>query len=364
MESIRRILTTNPMELVWPAVIFLATLGTGWVVRRLAMRALRAWTSRTQSRAALILTEALHGPMLIWAVILGVHLALESSALPTRVTLWTAKTLLVLWILSLTIMCVQGAGKLVRFYGDQVPGALPVTTLSENLAQLVVVILGILVLLRAMGLEIAPMLTALGVGGLAVALALQDTLSNLFAGFYIAVARQIRLGDYIKLSTGEEGYVSDITWRSTTIRGLGYNMVIIPNAKLAQAIVTNYYLPEKRMAASLQVAVSYDSDPEHIERVLLDVAQKSAGEISGLLAEPAPSVSFDPGFGEFALYFTVGFQVAEFAQQFGVRHALRKRIFRRFREEGIQIPFPTRTVYLHAPESGPADETERAPSAS
>jgi small-conductance mechanosensitive channel len=352
MEAIRHTLMTNPMELVWPAVIFLATFGMGWVVRRLVMRALRAWTSRTQSRAALILTEALHGPILIWALILAVHLGLQSSELPSRFTQWGAKALLLLWIVSLTIMCARVAGNLVRFYGDQVPGTLPVTTLTENLAQLAVVLVGIVLLLRAFGLEITPILTALGVGGLAVALALQDTLSNLFAGFYIAVARQIRLGDYIKLNTSEEGYVSDITWRSTTLRGLGNNMVIIPNAKLAQAIVTNYYLPEKRMSASLQVGVSYDSDPEHIERVLLDVAQKSMGEISGLLAEPAPGVTFDPGFGESALGFTLGFQVAEFANQFGVRHQLRKRIFRRFQEEGIQMPFPTRTVYLHAPESG------------
>jgi small-conductance mechanosensitive channel len=356
MESIRRILMTNPMELVWPAVIFLATFGMGWVVRRLVMRALRAWTSRTQSRAGLILTEALHGPILIWTLILAVHLGLQASALPLRFTAWGARALLVLWIVSLTFMCMRVAGNLVRFYGDQVPGTLPVTTLTENLAQLAVVLVGIVLLLRAVGLEITPILTALGVGGLAVALALQDTLSNLFAGFYIAVARQIRLGDYIKLSTGEEGYVSDITWRSTTIRGLGNNMVIIPNAKLAQAIVTNYYLPDKRMSASIQVGVSYDCDPEHIERVLLDVAQKSTGEISGLLAEPAPAVTFDPGFGESALCFTLGFQVSEFANQFGVRHQLRKRIFRRFREEGIQMPFPTRTVYLHEPASGTAME--------
>lgn len=361
MESIRRILMENPMELVWPAVIFLTTCGMGWVVSRLVLRALRAWTSRTQSRAGLILTEALRGPILIWTLILAVHLGLQSSELPIRFTEWGARALLVLWIVSLTIMCVRVAGNLVRFYGDQVPGALPVTTLTENLAQLAVVLVGIVLLLKAVGLEITPVLTALGVGGLAVALALQDTLSNLFAGFYVAVARQIRLGDYIKLSTGEEGYVSDITWRSTTIRGLGNNMVIVPNAKLAQAIVTNYYLPEKRMFASLQVGVSYDCDPEHIERVLLDVAQKSAGEISGLLAEPAPAVTFDPGFGESALYFTLGFHVAEFAQQFGARHQLRKRIFRRFHEEGIQMPFPTRTVYLHEPESGPPMKPNASP---
>ncbi|MBZ5618555.1 MAG: mechanosensitive ion channel family protein [Acidobacteriia bacterium] len=351
METIRRTLMEHPMALVWPVVIFLATFAAGWLMRRLILRALRAWTSRTQSRAGLILTEALRGPILIWTVILGVHLGLQSSELPPRITEWGAKTLLVLWIVSLTIMCVRIAGNLVRFYGDQVPGALPVTTLTENLAQLAVVLLGIVLLLKAIGLEITPMLTALGVGGLAVALALQDTLSNLFAGFYVAVARQIRLGDYIKLNTGEEGYVCDIGWRNTTIRGLGNNMIIIPNSKLAQAIVTNYYLPEKRMSASLQVGVSYECDPERIERVLLEVARQSAGEIPGMLSEPAPSVAFDPGFGESALGFTLGFQVAEFANQFGVRHELRKRIFRRFKEEGIEMPFPTRTVFLHAADS-------------
>jgi small-conductance mechanosensitive channel len=244
------------------------------------------------------------------------------------------------------------ARDLVRFIGGQIPGAMPVTTLTQNLAQLAVFILGILLILSAVGARITPILTALGVGGLAVALALQDTLSNLFAGFYVAVAGQVRLGDYIKLNTGEEGYVTDIGWRATTIRGLGNNLVIVPNAKLGQAIVTNYYLPEKRLSASLQVGVSYDCDPDHVERVLMEIASGAAAEVPGLLAEPAPSVVFDPGFGDSALGFTLSFQVDEFANQFGVRHELRKRILRRFREEGISIPFPSRDVYLHREEGG------------
>jgi small-conductance mechanosensitive channel len=112
-----------------------------------------------------------------------------------------------------------------------------------------------------------------------VALALQDTLSNLFAGFYIAVARQVRLGDYIRLNTGEEGYVTDIGWRSTTIRALSNNMIIIPNSKLGQAIVTNFYLPEKRLGVSIQIGVAYDCDPDQVERVLLEEAQAAAREI-------------------------------------------------------------------------------------
>jgi small-conductance mechanosensitive channel len=156
----------------------------------------------------------------------------------------------------------------------------------------------------------------------------------------------VRLNDYIKLNTGEEGYVADITWRSTMIRNLSNNLIIIPNAKLAQAIVTNYYLPERRVSTSVQVSVSYTSDIDRVESVLREEATRAAGSIPGMLAEPAPSVSFEPGFGDSALIFTLGCNVAEFADQFGVRQELRKRILKRFRQESIEMPFPTRTVYL------------------
>jgi small-conductance mechanosensitive channel len=356
MQTIARILTKNPMELVWPLAIFAATFIVGWAVRRLILKALRAWTSRGGSRAGLVIAEALSGPILIWAAILALHVALQSSDLPRGFTAWGAKTLFVLWIASLTLMCMRIARDSIRLYGSQVAGALAVATLTQNLAQIAVVILGALVLLDHFQVSITPMLTALGVGGLAVALAMQDTLSNLFGGFYVAVAGQVRLADYIKLNTGEEGYVSDIGWRSTTIRSLGNSLIIVPNAKLAQAIVTNYDLPEKRMSATVEVRVSYDCDPDRIERVLLDIAAQGTREIPGMLADPAPSVTFDPGFGDSALGLTLNYQVAEFASQFTVRHELRKRIFRRFREEGIRIPFPARAVYMHAPEpGGPAE---------
>jgi small-conductance mechanosensitive channel len=338
------------MELVWPLAIFVATFIVGWAIRRLALKALRAWTARTGSRAGHVLAESLGGPLLFWAAILALHVALQSSTLPGKATDWGAKTLFVLWIATLTTMCMRLARDLIRLYGSQMAGAMPVATLTQNLAQIAVVILGALVLLDHFQVSITPMLTALGVGGLAVALAMQDTLSNLFGGFYVAVAGQVRLGHYIKLNTGEEGYVTDIGWRSTTIRSLGNSMIIVPNAKLAQAIVTNYDLPDKRMSATVEVRVSYDCDPGHVERVLLEIAAQGTREIPGMLAAPAPSVTFDPGFGDSALGLTLNYQVAEFASQFSVRDELRKRIFRRFREERIRIPFPARAVYMQGPE--------------
>ena len=203
-----------------------------------------------------------------------------------------------------------------------------------------------MVLLNHFNVPITPILTALGVGGLAVALALQDTLSNLFGGFYVAVAGQVRLGDYIKLNTGEEGCVTDIGWRCTTFRTMADNLIIVPNAKLAQAIVTNYCLPAKRMSASLLVTVGYECDPDAVEKVLAEVLIQAAGEVPGMLGDPAPSVAFDPGFGEVGMGFTASFYVTEFAGQFPVRNELRKRVLRRFRAAGIAIPCPSRTVYL------------------
>jgi len=346
MNSLSHILLHDPRDLVWPAIIFAAVFTAGWLVRWLVMRALGAWTSRTHSRPGLILTAALRGPLVIWSLILALHMAVQLSTLPANIAQWVSRLLLVLWIVSVTLMSTRIAGNLVRYYGADMQGALPVTTLTRNLVQLFICILGALWLLRAFRVDITPMLTALGVGGLAVALALQDTLSNLFSGFYVSVARQVRLGDYIKLNTGEAGYVTDIGWRSVTLRELSNNLIFIPNAKLAQANVTNYYLPERRVGVGLQVSVAFDSDLEKVEGVLLQTATQAVGEIPGLLGDPAPSVSFDPGFGDFSLNFTLNFQVAEFADQFGVRQQLRKRILTRFRAEGIRMPFPTRTIQI------------------
>ncbi len=346
MIALRHFLELHWEQLIVPLCVLLAALALGYAAKRVILRLLAGWAARGTGYAARMVGNALAGPFMIWVLILGIHLATQSSDLPPRATVWVSRPLLALWVLSFTISLSRLVGDLIRVRGSGIPGALPVTTLSQTLAQLAVVIFGVLLLLNLLHISIAPILTALGVGGLAVALALQDTLSNLFAGFYVAVARQVRPGDYIRLNSGEEGYVTDIGWRNTTIRALANNLVIIPNSKLGQANVTNFHLPDKRVAVSIQVGVGYDSDPDHVERVLLEEARAAAGEVPGMLADPAPSVTFDPGFGDSALGFTLGYSVQEFSDQFRVRHELRKRVLQRLRRERIDMPFPTRTVFV------------------
>src|SRR5436190_1545259 len=123
-------------------------------------------------------------------------------------------------------------------------------------------------------------------------------------------------------------------------------VVVVPNKKVAESIITNYDLPEPRLSLAIRVSVGYKSDPDHVERALVDEAWKGAGLIPGLLAHPAPFVRLIPGFGESSLDFTLNVEVASFVDQYVVQHELRKRILRRLRAEGIEIPYPVRTVEL------------------
>jgi small-conductance mechanosensitive channel len=346
MEPVSRFFAHYNIEALIFLAIVAASLAAGWLGRKILFRLIRHWTAGSNSHLEVFLTESLRFPLIIWFLMGGLDLAVRTSEVPVRIADRIEAVLAILWIISLTLMLSRLAGNIVRFYGGRFAGDLPVTSLSKNLAQIFVVVLGILSILHYLKIPVTPLLTALGVGGLAVALALQDTLSNLFGGLYMTVAGQVRLGDYIRLNTGEEGFISDISWRSTTIRGLTNNVIIIPNASMAKAVITNYNLPEKRMVISIPVGVDYACDPDHVEAVLLDIAQKAIGEVPSMLSEPAPSVRFSPGFGDSALQFTLYCHVTEFKEQFGVQHELRKRILKRFREEKIDMPFPTRTVYV------------------
>jgi small-conductance mechanosensitive channel len=338
------------LQIARPLAAFVLTLLLLLFVRHLVIKWLYSRT-RGEGSFGRIALDTLRFPSLLWSIAAGVQIALEISIIPDKYVGRASTAIAAFLIVSTSMVLSSASVRALTIHGRRRGVALALSGLARTLIRVLILTCGALAVLWLYSVNITPLLTALGVGGLAVALALQDTLSNLFAGFYVSVAGQVRLGDYIKLNTGEEGYVTDISWRSTTIRALANNMIIIPNAKLAQAVVTNYCLPERRMSLVIPISVSYDSDPDQIERVLLEEVEGAAGTIAGLLAEPAPLVRFIPGFGDSALNFSLICQVAEFVDQFLVQHELRKRIWKRFRAERIEMPYPTRTVYLREGEA-------------
>ncbi|MEW6327439.1 MAG: mechanosensitive ion channel family protein [Thermodesulfobacteriota bacterium] len=329
-----------------PILVSLFSVTVLFFVRSMAFRILHSWAERSHTKLDDLIIHSLRTPSVYWCIAIGLYLGLGISELPAKYVSYISKAIHVILILSATVAAANLAGEAFRNYIEKSAIPIPTTGLVHGILRGAILIVGFLIILTTLGVSIAPLLTAFGVGGLAVALALQDTLSNLFAGIHILLEKSIRIGDFVRLENGQEGYVEDITWRTTRIRMLPNNMVVIPNSKLSQSIVTNYYLPEKRMSLLIPVSVSYSSDPEKVEGVLVEEAKKAVGEIPGLLADPEPFVRFIPGFGDSSLDFTLVCQVQEFVDQYLAQHELRKRIFKRFKEEGIEIPFPHRTVYL------------------
>ncbi|HLK36230.1 MAG TPA: mechanosensitive ion channel family protein [Polyangiaceae bacterium] len=187
-----------------------------------------------------------------------------------------------------------------------------------------------------LGISLAPALTALGVGSLAVALALQDTLSNFFAGLYIVFDKPVRPGDFIRVDPSYEGYVHAIGWRSTHLRTLSNNLVVIPNATLSKAIITNFTLPNPHVASNVRVDFAADVDVDRVEDILGEEAMRAL-DLPGLAPAPAPGVSFSPGFVDGGVSFTIYFYVTSFGDQGAVQHALRKRVAARLRREGIPL---------------------------
>lgn len=339
-------MNVNLEKLLMPALIALIVFAALFVIRSVCFRILHRWAVRTDTKIDDIIIKAFRFPSMYWCVAIGLYIGIAFSDLPEKHVAYISRVIHIIVILSITIAAANLAGRIFRNYIQKSNLPLPTTGLAYGILKGTILLIGFLIILSVLGISITPLITALGVGGLAVALALQDTLSNLFAGIHILMEKSIRVGDFIKLETGQEGYVEDITWRTSRVRMLPNNMVVIPNSRLAQSIVTNYYLPEKRMSLLIPIGVSYASDPEAVEKILIEEAKKAVGEIPGLLGEPEPFVRFIPGFGDSSLDFTLICQVKEFVDQYLAQHELRKRIFRRFREEGIEIPFPHRTVYL------------------
>lgn len=257
------------------------------------------------------------------------------------------KLLFILAMLIAVRLAASVAVTFVRFYLNRTEElrALPNTSILENVVRAIVYIVGFLVTLQSLGVSVLPILTALGVGGLAISLALQDTLANIFAGVNMLMARQIKIGDFINLEEKYEGFVEDIGWRTTVIRRLNNNLVVVPNSKMASSIITNSTLPLPEMGLPLQVGVSYDSDLEHVERVCIAVATEVQTTIEGAIPDFEPFVRFHT-FADSSVNFSVVLRVQTMVDQYLVKHEFYKRLHARLRAEGIEIPFPQRVLHF------------------
>ncbi len=213
----------------------------------------------------------------------------------------------------------------------------------KGIARIVILSIGLLVLLSTLGISITPVIASLGITSLAVALALQPTLKNFFSGVQLVIDKPIRVDDYIELDSGEQGFVQKIGWRSTWIKMLPNNTVIIPNSNLSDAKIINYFYPEKELSVPVEVSVHYDSDLEQVEKITLEVAREILKTHEYGVETYNTFVLFHT-FDSSSINLTVMLRAKEYFNRFFIKSAFIKALHKRYKEEGIVIPYPIRAI--------------------
>ena len=332
-------------QIFGPILILVGFVAAGYVLRIVLNIYITRLTRKTKTKIDDIILEAIKTPIVAIFLILGVNFALARVPLIPAVVMQYLPTIsYVLIVLVATLTAVRIITGTLRYYSKTRPNLKTVVPTVQKIVKFIAAFVALLIILDGLGVNVTAAVAALGIGGLAIAFALQGTLAEFFAGLYIMSDRPVRVGDYIALDTGQKGYVVDIGLRSTKIRELPNNIIVIPNSKLAGSIVTNYYLPEKEMACLVQVGVSYDSNLEKVERVTVNVAKKVIKKVEGEMPGFEPFIRYHT-FSDFSINFTVILRVKEFTNQYLLTHEFIKALHKRYKKERIEIPYPIRTVY-------------------
>jgi small-conductance mechanosensitive channel len=324
---------------------FLLWLLFGWLVISNFDRLVGTVITRRRSTVGDIVLREAQLPLWMVVIIIGIYVVARTVGIPPRVTPFINRFTELAIVFLIIYFIIKIIITLLRIAGEVNAGLKNMIPTFGRITNILIWGIAILILMDIFGVSVTPVLASLGIAGLAIGLALQDTLSNFFSGTYILLSQPVRVGDYIELENGLKGYVSGIGWRETRIRTLPNNTVVIPNSKLSQSIITNYYMPGTDMACLVQVGVSYESDLEKVERVTIEVGEKIMDKVNGGVKGFKPFIRYHT-FNDFSINFTVILRVEEFVDKYLVTHEFIKALHKRYKAEGITIPFPIRTVEM------------------
>lgn len=330
-------------------IVILALL-IGKIFLILTKRVIRTFTLYTETDLDDRLAKAMSLPIYLMIIWVGFFLALSVTGIhftTPELALSIERTGYILTAIWLGIRIVNAIFGWViekdRRSGDT--NELTVLLIARRAVALILYALAFLVGLDQAGVEITPLLASLGVGGLAVALALQDTLTNYFSGVYVASDKSIRVGDLIELDTGLKGTVYEIGWRRTTILDREQNLIIIPNKKISESILINYNYPEPSISMRIDFGVTYESDLDKVEKVATATAKKIQKKYKDVVADHDPTVKFYK-MSESSIDMILAVQLTDYTAKMDLRNDLIKQLSKDFRKSKIDFSYPARNVYF------------------
>ena len=316
----------------------------GWVFKRFIHHRLKKLTEKTDWKGDDVVFDAIESHIVLWFFLASLNIASNSIPFLNDVYIsYLSKIIISVLILSVTLAVSRIGVGLLNFWAEKQGTDLPSTTIFVNLARIIIISVGVLIILQSLGISITPLLTAMGVGGLAISLALKDTLSDFFAGLHILLSQKVKPGDFVELDSGHMGYVQNITWRHTTLMERTNNEVTVPNAKISAAIVKNYDKGDPSFSIRVAVGVSYESDLDHVIKITEEVASNVIAQIDGARKD-APAVVRCFQFGPSSVDLKVYFRGKKYGDQHPIIDEFIRQIHKRFKSENIEIPFPIRTL--------------------
>jgi len=305
---------------------------------------IRKITEKTRTDIDDMLMRVIRKPLCIFIILVGFYFGLKSLSILTPYSLWINRLFFIISALLLSLIVARILSFFISRWLKVQKQFQKTPRLISTVVSIVIYLIAFLMILRYLNVEITPLVATLGLGGLAVGLALQNTLSNFFAGVHIISDRPINVGDYIEMDGNIAGYVEDIGWRSTRIKTLPNTIVVVPNSKIAESVIVNNYLPVQEMSIVLQCGVAYDSDLEKVEKVTIDVARKIQQTVPGAVKTFEPFIRYHT-FGDSNINFSIILRIEEFVDRYLVAHEFIKALKARYDKENIEISWPIRKIY-------------------
>jgi len=330
---------------IWLIPICVVFTGTvfGFFFKKFIHSRLKLAAKQSKWKGDDVLLNAIESQIILWFFLVSLSVAFRDLKIAETYGTYLSQFLIILVITSITHSVANLINGLLTIWSKQQGRGFPSTTMFSNFVMITVYIIGLLIILDSLNISIAPMLTALGVGGIAVSLALKDTLSDVFAGLHILLSKKVQPGDFVSLDSGEMGYIKNITWRNTTMLERTNNIIHIPNNKLSSAIVKNYDTGDPSFSIKIPIGVSYKSNLDDVEKIVLEVANEIHSNMEETNKMSKPAFKFRQ-FGESSIDFMVYFKGNKYGDQNPIIHQFIKKLHKRFKDENIEIPFPIRTI--------------------
>ncbi len=328
-------------------VIFLVAFAFARILHPILAYYLKKISQKTETRYDDVLIEILTKPIYNLILLIGLYSGVRSlSILQNYDTLidklfFTAVVILASYVISKVLSILISNWLQVQKKYQKTP------QLISKVVTVVIYLIALMMILRNYNVEVSPLIATLGIGGLAVGLALQNTLANFFSGLYIISDRPINVGDFIEIDTSLttlSGFVDDIGWRSTKIKTWNNTIVIIPNSKLAESTIVNSSLSDRTVNTKITCGVDYHSDLEKVENVTLETAKKLQKEFSGAVKDWEPVMRFNK-FADSNIEFFIVLKATDIIAKSLLAHEFIKVIKKSYDKAGIEISFPVRKMY-------------------